>query len=629
MPSAAADEIFRLKRVVYRGKEVPVLMQNENGPCPLLAISNVLLLRGAIFIHPDLPQVAFSELSALLADHLLSTNTLSDANAELRANMQQNIADGIALFPKLLTGLDVNVRFNAVDALEYTEDLVIFDLFNVRLLHGWLLDPQDTETAAVVGSLSYNTLVERVIGLNALQAEEEASTTAPAAAGTAAPSPPHQAMRAVSVSPVVLGEATPAKRPCHPAGASADPFPVAPPPVGGAEVDSPMETDEAAELEAALALSCEPQPVPMSPAGAGPEPGLPSVAPTAARPPSPPPSPPPPPTEEEDAELQQALALSLTAQPPPASPASAGPAPPAAAGAPSSSLSAADKARIRRDGTTARDWLERSSSQLTYYGLDQLHECTTAHEPCVFFRNNHFSTLVHVDNELYLLATDLGYLHERDIVWERLNQIDGDSVLCDGEFRLLDLQARAAEQAAAAAREAEAAAAAAEAAAQQQPSATGGAEGAAHGAGGGGEGDLALALALQREEEEEASRRAAAPPPVEAAAHMPPQTGAYDAAGGLTEPSPSEYNPEFLRQQELVLQQYAQQQQQQQQQQQHGQPPPYSQQAPQSVAPAAAGGASGGGAAQGGQSQTAASRQAELDAAAQRSRNQGKDCSVM
>ena len=33
------SDIFRIKHVSYKGKWVPILMQNLNGPCPLLAIS--------------------------------------------------------------------------------------------------------------------------------------------------------------------------------------------------------------------------------------------------------------------------------------------------------------------------------------------------------------------------------------------------------------------------------------------------------------------------------------------------------------------------------------------------------------------------------------------------------------
>ena len=125
-------------------------MQNENGPCPLLALANVLLLRGGIEIHPDYPEVTFEvspactrtrththtqtdttcsappqDLSARLAEHMLDKSAaLSESDEELRANQQQNIADGMSLFPKLSRGLDVNVGFTGIDAFEYSEDQV-------------------------------------------------------------------------------------------------------------------------------------------------------------------------------------------------------------------------------------------------------------------------------------------------------------------------------------------------------------------------------------------------------------------------------------------------------------------------------------------------------------------------
>ena len=134
---------YRTKRIVYNGKELPILMQNENGPCPLLALANVLMLRGSIYIHPDIAEISFEDLTARIAEYMLDQSaTLSD-NAEVRANQQQNIADGMGLFPKLQRGLDVNVGFTKIDAFEYSEDQVIFDLLNVRLVHGWLSDPQD------------------------------------------------------------------------------------------------------------------------------------------------------------------------------------------------------------------------------------------------------------------------------------------------------------------------------------------------------------------------------------------------------------------------------------------------------------------------------------------------------
>lgn len=54
----------------------------------------------------------------------------------------QNINDSMTVLPKLSTGLDVNVRFTGVSDFEYTPECIVFDLLNVPLYHGWLVDPQ-------------------------------------------------------------------------------------------------------------------------------------------------------------------------------------------------------------------------------------------------------------------------------------------------------------------------------------------------------------------------------------------------------------------------------------------------------------------------------------------------------
>lgn len=69
----------------------------------------------------------------------------------------------MAVLPKLSTGLDVNVRFTGVSDFEYTPECIVFDLLDIPLYHGWLLDPQSPEMVAAVGKLSYNQLVEKII----------------------------------------------------------------------------------------------------------------------------------------------------------------------------------------------------------------------------------------------------------------------------------------------------------------------------------------------------------------------------------------------------------------------------------------------------------------------------------
>ena len=56
----------------------------------------------------------------------------------------QNMSDAMAVLPKLSTGLDVNVRFTGVTDFEYTPECIVFDLLDIPLYHGWLVDPQVT-----------------------------------------------------------------------------------------------------------------------------------------------------------------------------------------------------------------------------------------------------------------------------------------------------------------------------------------------------------------------------------------------------------------------------------------------------------------------------------------------------
>ena len=86
--------------------------QNENGPCPLIALSNVLLLSRRVKIAPGETIISSFDLMDLLGSCLLESSQPYHSDAEHAANYQQNMQDAITVFPKLQTGLDVNVKFN-------------------------------------------------------------------------------------------------------------------------------------------------------------------------------------------------------------------------------------------------------------------------------------------------------------------------------------------------------------------------------------------------------------------------------------------------------------------------------------------------------------------------------------
>lgn len=51
---------------------------------------------------------------------------------------------------------------------------------------------------------------------------------------------------------------------------------------------------------------------------------------------------------------------------------------------------------LLEEGPILEEFFNSTASQLTYYGLVKLHEGLRERQLCVFFRNNHFSTLFKV-----------------------------------------------------------------------------------------------------------------------------------------------------------------------------------------------------------------------------------------
>lgn len=86
-------------------------------------------------------------------------------------------------------------------------------------------------------------------------------------------------------------------------------------------------------------------------------------------------------------------------------------------------------------GTWVDHFLQATCNQLTQYGLHQIHQDLPEKSFAVFFRNNHFSTITKQDGLLYLLVTDLGYANTPQVVWEKLDMINGDTEHVNSAFK--------------------------------------------------------------------------------------------------------------------------------------------------------------------------------------------------
>ena len=165
------------------------MLQNENGPCPLLAAANALLLKKSIELPSNVVGanvVTIDQLINILAEKVLhnSSETTSSSTPIHGQDQQQHennlsqqfaVQELLELFPSLQFGMDVNPKFTkGPRGVEYTKQLNAFDLLHVDLVHGWLIDPISQKLEfTLIGNQTYNQLVTQVIKGNEAQTELE------------------------------------------------------------------------------------------------------------------------------------------------------------------------------------------------------------------------------------------------------------------------------------------------------------------------------------------------------------------------------------------------------------------------------------------------------------------------
>ena len=111
--SMATPSEFKTKLVSFLGRDSLIILQNENGPCPLIAIANVLLLRNVLSIPFKTTSITLDHLLTLVTTHLLDSNTSGRYdNAEYEQVQKKNLEDVMPLLPQLGTGIDVNVKYH-------------------------------------------------------------------------------------------------------------------------------------------------------------------------------------------------------------------------------------------------------------------------------------------------------------------------------------------------------------------------------------------------------------------------------------------------------------------------------------------------------------------------------------
>lgn len=125
IPITDDPDVYSIKTIPFLNREVTIIMQNMNGPCPLLAIANALLLRGTMKNIPS---------STISNDHLL--HLVADIIVESNSNITQNPKPSVTNNEQeLLLGKNIQHSIDAVmaDTLPILKNGELF-LFIIHLI---------------------------------------------------------------------------------------------------------------------------------------------------------------------------------------------------------------------------------------------------------------------------------------------------------------------------------------------------------------------------------------------------------------------------------------------------------------------------------------------------------------
>ncbi|KAI5841763.1 hypothetical protein DFP73DRAFT_528195 [Morchella snyderi] len=163
-PSAnTTTEIYQIKHIAWTDPSVPnaklrrspILLQNANGPCPLLALVNALILSTPVGTKTALWEtLEFREQVSL---ELLLDAVFQELMDRGGAAGLPDVGDLFAFLLTLHTGMNVNPRFYSEDNptnthtmhFEKTREMELYGAFRVPLVHGWLPTPSDPVLAAM------------------------------------------------------------------------------------------------------------------------------------------------------------------------------------------------------------------------------------------------------------------------------------------------------------------------------------------------------------------------------------------------------------------------------------------------------------------------------------------------
>ncbi|KAL3476476.1 hypothetical protein BJX99DRAFT_258409 [Aspergillus californicus] len=152
-------ETYSIRRINWKdstGKlcDSPMLIQNKNGPCPLLALVNALTLRAAsqTILPPIVRALRTREQISL---GLLIEALFDELTTHLGPDDELPDIEALSRFLTMLhTGMNVNPQLtlesNAMaGTFLQTDDIKFYSAFGIPLVHGWIASPSAEASAAL------------------------------------------------------------------------------------------------------------------------------------------------------------------------------------------------------------------------------------------------------------------------------------------------------------------------------------------------------------------------------------------------------------------------------------------------------------------------------------------------
>lgn len=161
------NEVYQVKHIRWYDMKArhtrisPILTQNDNGPCPLLALVNALVLTTPANQGTALIGTLFNKEQVSLG--LLLDAVFDELTSGRRGDTAHELPDIGQLYSFLITlhtGMTVNPRFvEAEDTItspprahpgtfEMTKEMRLYSTFDIPLIHGWIPSPTDSAKGA-------------------------------------------------------------------------------------------------------------------------------------------------------------------------------------------------------------------------------------------------------------------------------------------------------------------------------------------------------------------------------------------------------------------------------------------------------------------------------------------------